>query len=487
MNWPGSIADAFLTAGLVAILAAIGGGSASLWAASIAFVAALLYLGISAGLHKPPVRVAILCAITVACAILWGLHGGAITLLFALFGWLAFGLRRYFTVGTDVEDEPQLKYLYIDVVLIVLASLIGLSLPTVLPDAATLFVIAVALRLWGMRTASVAHSRAQGMVAVASVRRPLAYMLVIVIAALVLFLLFHTTLLNLFNNLLLPLLLDLLAIIVAPLVALLELIKKNIKPKKGKPLNLVKKLHVRHSSHVKITHVPLALSVTIDVIAAILVVWLLYLLYKRYQGNRHKPPGQPTAIPRIERHRLPDSPEPDFEPPTPLRALFSHWRESLAALALADDSGAIAVNRLPRSGRRTQPRMRSDSVAPTPASGTTSASSQRTRMETVIRGRGTTAREILAHVRARFSASGSAASSSRENGAARTPAQSEAVSAPVTASEALVARYEEERYAGRVASDAEVAQLAERLKASGLLGDGSKGSGATPGRDGPST
>jgi hypothetical protein len=345
----------------------------------------------------------------------------------------------------------------------------------------------VALRLWGMRTASVAHSRAQGMVKISSVRRPLAYVLVIVIAALVLFLLFHTTLLNLFNNLLLPLLLDLLAIIVAPLVALLEMIKKNIKPKKGKPLNLVKKLHVKHSSHVKITHVPLALSVTIDVIAAILVVWLLYLLYKRYQGNRHKPPGQPTAIPRIERHRLPDAPEPDFEPPTPMRALFSHWRQSLAALALADDSGgAIAVNRVPRSGRRTQPRMRSDSVESKPA-GSTSASSQRTRSETVIRGRGTTAREILAHVRARFSASGSAAGNPRENGAARTPAQSEAGSAPVTASEALVARYEEERYAGRIASDAEVAQLAERLKASGLLGDGSKGSGSTRGRDGSST
>ncbi len=276
-------------------------------------------------LRTPPARSehTILAIATVALLLWCAMHGGAAALILSAVGWSLFATRRLFSIGREIGDEPQIKYLIIDLVLMAVTMVANLQASGILSLAAAWFVIATWMRLIAFRFKEIGYAKSRGLVSVPPIGR-------VATGTVVAFATILFTIVFLHNWLI-----EILLAVFGPMAALLlsglfAFVQTLTNREKRHPLPPQKTDHQRTRDALGRAHhlatLPHWLIMTIDIgliAATAAVIVILYLRLKHVTNDQ----TTEIQVPVITRTRIKRSTNKMEGPPSPLRKLFAEWRQ----------------------------------------------------------------------------------------------------------------------------------------------------------------
>ncbi len=173
MNVLGYFADALISAGAAtAIMSFIQGGSVDLAGVAVV-VAALIYFGLYFLMRGSRLRLVALYAVSVALMLFWVFYSGIFSAIAASLSYYWFVVRRVRLLRGEMESYVQVRYLLLDLIPTGVALLLSLSGSETLSLVTSIVALGTLLRLFAMRSATIAIAKEEGITHVPSLRVPL--------------------------------------------------------------------------------------------------------------------------------------------------------------------------------------------------------------------------------------------------------------------------------------------------------------------------
>ncbi len=320
MNWPAEIADLLVASGVTALLIHLGDPSLVYINAGAVVVAGLTVSVLFQRLRQARSRHFLLAAATFALLLWSALHGGAGTLLLGACGWSLFASRRLFSIGRAIDDEPQLKYLTIDLVLMAVTLALNLEAGRIVALASAWFVIATWMRLLAFRFKEIGYAKSRGLVNVPAVGGVATG--VLATFATILFTLVYLH--NWLTEILIAIVRPVATILLSGLFAFLQTLT-NRKKRPSPPNPGSQRLHDAASRAHRLATVPHWLIMTLDIGLIAVVAAVIVVLYRRLKNSLPEQPSD-IQVPLITRTRIKHTEARMAEPSSPLRKLFADWR-----------------------------------------------------------------------------------------------------------------------------------------------------------------